>query len=99
MAPNAAENNERPARPEPEQIRIPRVRQTARRSVGGRAPRKTVARVNGREIRRLVIEAHRNELAQQAQQQQQNAQQNEQASTSEETTVANGSTETKVVVK
>jgi hypothetical protein len=97
MAPNAPANNERPARPEPEQIRIPRVRQTARRSVGGRAPRKTVARVNGREIRRLVIEAHRNELAQQ--QQQQTAQQNEQASTSEETTAAGGTTETKVVVK
>ena len=97
MAPNARENDDRPARPEPNQIRIPRVRMTARRSVGGRAPRKTVARVNGRVIRQLVIEARQNELAQQ----QQTAQQNEQAaSNAEETTEteASGTTDTKVLV-
>ena len=90
MAPNAREDNERPTRPETEQIRVPRVRirETARKSVAGTVPR--------REIRRLVIEAHRQE---QQQQQQQTAQQNEQASTSEETTAAGGTTETKVVVK
>jgi RNase P protein component len=88
MAPNAREDNERPTRPETEQIRVPRVRMTARKSVAGTVPR--------REIRRLVIEAHRQE---QQQQQQQTAQQNEQASTSEETTAAGGTTETKVVVK
>jgi hypothetical protein len=100
MVPNGRENNERPTRPEPEQIRIPR-RSFSRKSVGGKAPRKTAARVNGREIRRLVIEAHRQE--QQQQQQQQAAQQNEETSSSEEmeTTAASGTTETetKVVLK
>ncbi|CBY23567.1 unnamed protein product [Oikopleura dioica] len=56
MAPNASEDNKTPARPDANNFRIPRVRMTARRSVGGRAPRKTVARVDTVLIRRMIIE-------------------------------------------
>ena len=69
MAPNARENKtNKPAQPDPNNFRIPRVRQTARRSISGRAPRKTLVRMNTRAIRQLVIEAEQFEREQEAQQ-------------------------------